>query len=130
MLRPIVVSLLFGITLVFVLSSSGDGRFWSQDSATAANESTQQLTIYGAGSVTAPADALDLQFVFEYWDDWGRGRSLTVEERLEPMIDAAIAAGVAEDDISVPTTFGHYGLFRLNVHLDSPDPELVRALIY
>jgi putative lipoic acid-binding regulatory protein len=129
MKRLIVVPLLIGLTLVVLIGGSVNERLASDGSVAAAEESERLLSVFGVGSATAPANALSLQFVIEHWDDYyGPGGPMTMDEKLEPVIEAIIAAGIDEAAISVPSSVGAHNLIRITVALDTPSQEQVQAL--
>jgi hypothetical protein len=139
MKRLIIVPVLFAITLAMILVSPGlTSQLSSTSSAQTRDQSPGTLSVYGVGSATAAAEELTLQLVFESWgmmpdefydEEFGDEEIEGPDDLLQPVIDAAIDAGIDEDDIRVLGGWtGYEGTVRLNLYLDETDQEQIQDL--
>jgi hypothetical protein len=144
MKRLIILPILIGISLAMVFAGAGiTTQLAPTDSAAQSLQRDRTLSVYGVGSATGPAEALTLQLVLEAWgvmpdefyDEEFDDEEFDEEEVeapgdvLQPVIDAAIDAGIDEADISVLGGWtGYEGTFRLNLYLDEPDQEQIQEL--
>ena len=110
----------------------------------AADAPTRGITVIGYGQSSAPAETAVLQMLASQIEFGGPrppdpGATPGAEEReaVVPMVDALVAAGVAEEDVEVvvsPVVGQFYGpggpgVARVDVRIDGPTPERVRELI-
>lgn len=110
----------------------------------AAESPTRGITVIGYGQSSVPAETAVLQMLASQVEFGGPrppdpGATPGAEEReaVVPMVDALVAAGVAEEDIEVvvrPVVGQFYGpggpgVARVDVRIDSPTPERVREVI-
>jgi hypothetical protein len=130
MKRLIVLPVLLVITFAMILASSGiSSEFPPTSSAQAADQSSGTLSVYGVGSASGPAEELTLQLSIEYWEEMRRGEPETPAERVQPVIDTAIDAGIDEDAITASTGFsGYNGMVRVTIQLEDPDQDQIQAL--
>jgi len=102
-----------------------------------------EITVIGYGEASAPAEAATMQMVISE-EDFGpsrpprRGAEPGEEERalVAPIVDALVAAGVAEDAVETivnPATSEYFGpsrgLARIDVDVAEPTAEGVRELV-
>jgi uncharacterized protein YggE len=130
MKRIIIVPVLFAITLAVILVSPGlPSPMSSTSSAQTSDQPSGTVSVYGVGIAVQPAEELTLQIVVEYWEEGYRGEPETPADKVGPVIDAMIDAGIDEDAIDVSAGFsGYEGIVRVTVQLEDPELEQVQEV--
>jgi hypothetical protein len=130
MTRLLVIPVLLGFSVIILFSNASSARLSATTSLPDRDIAFgSTITVHGVGSAEAPAVALTIHLVLEAWDDYGPGPSASSEERLQPVVDAAIEVGVEEDAIEFPAAYAvGFDMVRMSIRLDDPTEDQVQEI--